>query len=166
MMEGQKDEGRKIRKVEDSEVEQMHILFPRDLNDQGRLYGGQLLEWLDEIAGIVAQRHCGGQVVTASIDHMDFKAGAKQGDMIYIHASLTYVGNTSMEVRIDSYVESLEDGIRRLINRAYFVMVAVDENGKPVPVPALEVEGIGRQAEWEAARRRRELRTQRIREGF
>ena len=72
--------------------------------------------------------------MTASIDHMDFKAGAKLGDTVYINGHLTYVGNTSMEVRIDSYVEEMKDGSRHPINTAYFVMVGVDSDGKPVQV--------------------------------
>ena len=77
------------KKISDSLTEVTHILFPRSLNDMGRLYGGQLLEWLDELAGIVARRHCGGSVVTASIDRMDFKEGAKQGDMVCMRGCLT-----------------------------------------------------------------------------
>ena len=157
---------RPVKSVEDSRSEQVHILFPGLLNHQGRLYGGKLLEWIDEIAAIVAMRHCGGNVVTASIDHLDFKAGAKMGETVFIQAYLTYVGRTSMEVRIDSYVENMEDGMRHLINRAYFVMVAIDQDGKPVEVPALQINSIGQQAEWEAAKRRQEYRKQRMKEGF
>ena len=154
------------KKIGDSLTEVTHILFPRSLNDMGRLYGGQLLEWLDELAGIVARRHCGGSVVTASIDRMDFKEGAKQGDMVCMRGYLTYVGNTSMEVRMDSYVENVSDGTRRLINTAFFVMVAVDENGSPAKVPPLVVESLREQAEWEAAERRMEFRKMRRKEGF
>ena len=157
---------RPVKSVSASRTEQVHILFPGLLNHQGHLYGGKLLEWIDEIAAIVAMRHCGGNVVTASIDHLDFKAGAKMGETIFIEAFLTYVGRTSMEVRIDSYVEKMEDGMRHLINRAYFVMVGVDQNGKPTPVPALKIETIGEQAEWEAGKKRQELRKRRVTEGF
>ena len=154
------------KRITDSLTEVTHILFPRSLNDMGRLYGGQLLEWLDELAGIVARRHCGGSVVTASIDRLDFKEGAKQGDMVYIRGYLTYVGKTSMEVRMDSYVENISDGSRRMINTAFFVMVAVDENGEPVEVPPLRIEGVSETAEWEAAKKRMELRKMRRKEGF
>ena len=70
-----------------------------------------------------------------------------------------------MEVRIDSYAEKI-DGTRKLINQAYFVMVGTDENQKPVEVPGLIVEGVTQQIEWEAGKRRQELRKQREREGF
>ena len=71
-----------------------------------------------------------------------------------------------MEVRIDSYVEEMKDGKRHMINTAYFVMVAVDENGKPVPVPALKIRTLSEQADWEAAKRRQEYRKHRGKEGF
>ena len=78
---------------------------------------------------------------------------------------LTYVGHTSMEVRVDTYVESI-DGIRRPINRAYLTIVAVDENDKPQEVPGLILETESEKFEWEAAKKRREIRMQRNKEGF
>ena len=157
---------RASKRVDESLTEETHILFPRALNNAGRLYGGQLLEWIDELAGIVARRHSGHEVVTASIDNMDFKAGAYLGDTVYIRGYLTYVGRTSMEVRIDSYVEDLKDGKRRLINSAFLVMVAVGEDGSPVEVPQLLIGSVSEQAEWESAKRRMELRKHRRKEGF
>ena len=158
-------EERRMKRVEDSMTEQSHLLFPRALNANGRLFGGQLLEWIDETAGLVAKRHAECNVVTVAIDNMHFKAGAQVGDTVYLKGRLTYVGNSSMEVRIDSYTEKL-DGTRRMINRAYFVMVATDENQHPIQVPGLIVEGINEKIEWEAAQKRQELRRQRQREGF
>ena len=157
---------RQIKTVGESRTERSHLLAPANLNSQGRLFGGEILSWMDEIAGIVAMRHSGTLCVTASVDRMDFKAGAGNGDIIYIRAHLTYVGNTSMEVRIDSYVENISDGKRRLINTAFFVMVAIDEDGKPVQVPGLKVETINEQAEWEAGKKRHDLRKKRRVEGF
>ena len=157
---------RAVKTVQDSRTEQVHILFPKALNNQGRLYGGELLGWLDEVAGLVSMRHCGMSTVTACVDHLDFKSGAGLGDVVYINGYLTYVGNTSMEVRIDSYVEDMKSGRRHMINSAYFVMVAVDENGHPAQVPMLAVSTVSEQAEWEAGKRRQDLRKKRSREGF
>ena len=70
-----------------------------------------------------------------------------------------------MEVRVDTYVESL-DGMRRPINRAYFIEVAVDKNNRPKPVPRLEIEGEGQKADWQGAIKRKEMRLQRAKEGF
>ena len=158
--------GRPSRTVEYSRTEQVHLLFPGVLNHRGRLYGGALLSWLDEVAGIVAMRHCGGDAVTACVDRMDFKAGAGLGDTICISGRITYVGSSSMEVRIDTYLEGKNDGMRRIINTAYFVMVGVDENGRPVQVPSLQVQTLGEQADWEAGQKRQKLRKMRSQEGF
>ena len=110
-------------------------------------------------------RHAGGRITTASIDNLNFKAGAYLNDTIVLIGRITYVGRTSMEVRVDTYVEDLE-GMRRVINRAYVVMVAIDEEGHTVEVPGLIVESESEKAEWEAGQKRYALRKQRRREGF
>ena len=123
------------------------------------------MQWIDEAAGVVAKRHAMRNVITASIDNLRFIKGAYQNDVIVIIGRLTYVGNTSMEVRVDTYVEK-KDGIRTLINRAYFVMVALDESDKPVAVPKIILETEEDKAEWDAAEKRREMRSQRKAEGY
>lgn len=158
-------EKRKMKRVEDSMAEQSHLLMPRCFNAAGFLFGGQLLAWLDETAGIVAKRHAQMNVVTVAIDNMYFKSGAKLNDTIVLIGRLTYVGHSSMEVRIDTYAESL-NGIRTMINRAYFVMVGTDEQQRPVEVPGLIVEGVTQQIEWEAGKKRAQLRKLRKNEGY
>lgn len=153
------------KKVSDSRVETVHIVRPNHLNGANRLFGGILIQWLDEVAGIVAKRHAMTNVITASIDNLRFLHGAYQNEMVVIVGTLTYVGRTSMEVRVDTYVEN-RSGVRKLINRAYFVMVALDENDKPVEVPRLILETEEEKAEWESAQRRKEMRDQRKVEGF
>lgn len=86
--------------------------------------------------------------------------------MVVIIGKVTYVGNSSMEVRVDTYVEHLEDGMRHPINRAYFTMVALDGNDKPKRVPRLILETEAEKTEWEAAEKRKDMRTRRKREGF
>jgi acyl-CoA hydrolase len=113
----------------------------------------------------VARRHSQYNVTTAAIDNLQFKAGAHLNDTLVLIGRITYVGNTSMEVRIDTYVESM-DGMRKPINRAYFVMVAIDENEKPVRVPRLIVETESQRAEWEGGEKRTKLRKLRRKEGF
>ena len=156
---------KKMKRVEDSMVEQSYLLMPRCLNAAGYLFGGQLLAWIDETAGIVAKRHAEMNVVTVAVDNMYFKSGAKLDDTIVLVGRLTYVGKSSMEVRIDTYSESL-NGVRMMINRAYFVMVGTDENQKPVEVPGLIVEGVTQEIEWEAGKKRAQLRKVRRNEGF
>ena len=153
------------KRVADSVVETVHIVSPNHLNGANRLFGGILIQWIDEVAGIVAKRHSMRNVITASIDNLRFIKGAYQNEMVVIIGKLTYVGRTSMEVRVDTYVENRK-GVRTAINRAYFVMVALDENDKPVPVPKLILENETEKAEWEAAEKRREIRSQRKVEGY
>ena len=89
-------------------------------------------------------RHAQSNVITASVDNLKFIRGVYQGDLLVLIGKMTYVGNTSMEVRVDTYVETL-DGMRRPVNRAYLVQVAVDQKDKPVRVPGLIVgNGIGK----------------------
>lgn len=155
----------KAKRVKDSMAETVHIVRPNHLNGANRLFGGILMQWIDEVAGIVAKRHAMMNVITASVDNLRFLKGAYQNEMVVIVGRLTYVGTTSMEVRVDTYVENKE-GRRKAINSAYFVMVALDENDKPVPVPQLILETEEEKAEWESAKKRREIRSQRKVEGF
>ncbi len=153
------------RKVSESLTETVHMVRPNHLNSAGRLFGGILMQWMDEIAGLVAKRHTRKNVITASVDNLRFLKGAYQKDVVVITGKVTYVGNTSMEVKVDSCVESL-DGERTLINRAYFTMVALDENDHPTPVPKLILETEEEEQEWESGAKRRVMRKMRKEEGF
>lgn len=104
--------------------------------------------------------------MTASVDNLRFIHGAYQGEMVVIIGKATYVGNSSMEVRVDTYVEHLSDGMRYPINRAYFTMVGLDEKDKPCRIPRLTIKSEEEKAEWEAAEKRREMRMHRRKEGF
>lgn len=159
------DENTMKKNRRDSITEQTYVLMPKHINGSGRLFGGQLMSWIDEIGGIVAWRHCKKSVVTAVVDHLVFKAGAKKNDVVVLIGHLTYVGNTSMEVRVDTYVED-EKGMRTMINRAYLVLVALDENGYKTKVPGLILETDFEKAEWDAALLRNELRKTRTEKGF
>lgn len=156
---------KKEKRVQDSLTEQTYLLMHRHINGYGRLFGGQLLQWIDELAGIVATRHSESRITTASIDNLNFKKGAYLNDTIVLIGRITHVGKSSMEVRVDTYIESL-DGIRKVINRAYVVMVAIDENGKAVQVPGLILETEAQRAEWEAGEKRYQLRKERRIEGY
>lgn len=153
------------KRMEDSMTEQAHLLMSFHLNGSGRLFGGQLLAWIDETAGIVGRRHAGCDVVTAAIDNLQFLSGAYRNDIIILIGRVVYTGKTSMEVRVDTYVES-PDGMRHPINRAYITMVAVDENQRPTPVPRLILETEAQKAEWEGSLKRKELHRKRRLEGF
>ena len=153
-------EQREMRRVADSAVTQTQIVLSSHINGAGRLFGGQLMEWIDIVAGVVARRHSRCNQTTASVDNLQFKEAVHLNDTLILLGKLTYVGNTSMEVQVDSYVEAL-DGSRKLVNTAFFVMVALDKNDRPTQVPGLLVETEEEKAAWEAGKRRNELRRQR-----
>lgn len=148
------------KRVCDSRTEQVHIVMPQFTNGQNRLFGGALMEWVDVVAGVVARRHSGCNVTTAAVDPLSFLAPARLNDMILSIGEVTYVGRTSMEVRVDTFVESLE-GARELVNRAYLVMVAVGEDEKPVEIPGLILETEEQELEWRNGEQRRAIRDER-----
>jgi acyl-CoA hydrolase len=154
------------KRITDSLTEQIHILRYEDINGSGRLFGGTLVSWIDEVAVAVAIRHCGTQVTTASIDNLQFKEAAYLGDLLVIVGRITYVGRTSMEVRVDSYIEK-SDGTRHPINRAFLTLVSIGTDDTPIPVESkLILSNSAEETEWENAKKRVELRKQRRREGF
>lgn len=155
----------KERRVSESVVETVHMVRPNHLNSAGRLFGGMLMQWIDEVAGLVAKRHARMNVITASVDNLKFLKGAYQKDIIVIIGKVTFVGTTSLEVKVDTYVEHIE-GDRTLINRAYFTMVGLDAGDKPTQLPGLILETEDEKAEWEKAKKRREIRIMRKEEGF
>ena len=128
--------------------------------------GLTLMQWLDEVAGVVAMRHAETyRVVTAAVDNLQFKHAIYEGEIVVLKGYVTYVGRTSMEVEIDTYVEQ-PDGIRRTVNRAFFVMVAVDKDQKPIQVPELIITTEAEKARNEAAKMRRDMRKKRRENGF
>lgn len=153
------------KRVQDTITEQAYLIMHKHINGYGRLFGGQLMQWIDEMAGIISKRYSETEVTTASIDNLTFKEGAYLNNTIVLIGRITYVGKSSMEVRVDTYVEELS-GLRKMINRAYIVMVAIDNKGNAVEVPRLIVETEEQKAEWEGGMKRYTLRKERRREGF
>lgn len=142
------------KRVADSLTSHVEILMPGDMNGYGRLFGGRLMQWIDVVAGVVARRHAETEVTTACIDHLEFQAPAHVNDTLTLEGRITYVGHTSMEVRVDTFVEAM-GGARTRVNRAYFVMVALDPaTHRPTAVPPLLLETDEDRAEWAAAQSR------------
>ncbi|NMD38953.1 MAG: acyl-CoA thioesterase, partial [Christensenellaceae bacterium] len=137
-----------------SRTESVHIVMPSNINGTDSLFGGQLMEWIDIIAAVVARRHSGCQVTTAAVDNLVFKSPAFKNDTILLIGKMCYVGNTSMDVRVETYVEKI-DGTKTLINTAYLTLVALDENGKPTKVPRLILENENDRTEYDKAILRR-----------
>ena len=153
------------KKVSDSLVETVHIVRPNHLNGANRLFGGILMQWIDEVAALVAKRHSQMNVTTASVDNLQFLHGAFQRDVIVIIGRVTHVGHTSMEVKVETYVENT-DGERALINRAFLTLIGLGPDNRPTTLPRLILESEEDRKEWERAEIRRSLRRKQREEGF
>lgn len=150
---------RASKTVSMSRAEQVHIITPADVNASYTLFGGMLMQWIDIVAGVVARRHSGCEVRTAAVDRLDFIAPAYINDIVTIAGRVTFVGTTSMEICVDTFVERMSCPDERLhVNRALLTMVAVDKDGKPVPVPQLMPETEAEKLDYEAGMNRRALR--------
>lgn len=146
------------RRIEDSRVESIHLVRMTHLNGAGRLFGGILMQWIDEVAALAAKKHSRMNITTASIDHLQFLKGAFLDDVIVLQGRITYVGRTSMDVKVETFIEN-KDGGRTLINCAYITEVALGKNGEPAEVPGLILETEEDKREWAKGEKRRELRT-------
>ena len=141
----------------DSYTEQIQILTQSNLNGYNRLFGGQLLAWIDIVAAATARRHSNRNVTTVCVSELVFKAPAYANDTILLCGHIVYAGRTSMDICVKTYVENL-DGTRHEINTAYVTMVAIGEDERPVPVPGLILETAEEKREWDAAQARRDAR--------
>lgn len=115
------------------------VMTPEKANFAGNIHGGNLLQFLDKVAYACAARYAGHYVVTLSVDQVLFKRPIHVGELITCYANVNYVGKTSMEIGIKVVAENLETGETRHTNSCYFTMVALDKEGKPVLVKALEM---------------------------
>ena len=127
---------KEAKRVSESAAEQVQLVLSSHINGYKRLFGGQLMAWIDMLGGVIARRHAEHEVTTACIDNLQFKKAVTINSTLVLKGKMTYVGRSSMEVRVDTFVERL-DGTRELVNTCYMVLVALDENQKPVPVPQL-----------------------------
>lgn len=142
----------------DSEAEQVHVVMPQHLNGYGKLFGGQLAAWIDVIAGVVAVRHCRMQITTAAIDNLRFRESVGSSEIVVMRGRMVHTGVTSMEVKVDSFVEHLKTGELKLINTAFVIEVALDENNRPQPVPPLIPRTPEEIRDFEMGCKRREMR--------
>ena len=145
---------RSLKRAAESFTTQVQVLTQANLNGYSRLFGGQLMSWMDIVAAVTARRHSGRNVTTVSVRELNFHAPAYANDTLVLTGRLIYVGRTSMEIRVCVFVESL-NGERKLINEAHFIMVALDENERPVEVPGLLIETEEQQRLWNEAAAKR-----------
>jgi acyl-CoA hydrolase len=110
-------------------------MMPQDANIEGNVYGGTIMKLMDEIAGVVAIRHCRKNVVTASVDSMSFLKPVYIGNLLIMKASVNYVGTTSMEVGVRIEAEDLRSGVTVHTGSSYMTFVALDNAGKPSLIP-------------------------------
>ncbi|MGB0887776.1 MAG: acyl-CoA thioesterase [Vicingaceae bacterium] len=133
------------------------VVLPNDTNMLDNLYGGNLLHWMDNIAAISAHRHCKRVVVTASVNHVEFRKPIELGSIVTMEAKVSRAFNSSMEVFIDVYVENPITGKQVKSNEAIYTFVAVDQNGSAIAVPQIKPETDIEKERYDAALRRKQL---------
>jgi len=140
----------------------VEVVLPNDANPLGNILGGRVMHLIDMAAAIAAHRHSSSYVVTASVDYLDFRNPIRVGELIILKSSVNRVFRTSMEVGVKVFSENVLTGERKHTSSAYVTFVAVDENGRPKPVPPLILKTAeDRRRYREAATRRRTRLAQR-----
>jgi acyl-CoA hydrolase len=140
------------------QVDMVVLMTPDMANFSGKVHGGALLNLLDRVAFSCASRYSNQYAVTLSVDQVVFREPINVGELVTFRASINYVGTTSMEVGIRVEAENIRTGARRHTNSCYFTMVAVDTDGKPLPVQAITTRNAIEERRLQAAKARRELR--------
>jgi acyl-CoA hydrolase len=146
------------KRSQDSRIVIIQQMTQQDANLAGNVHGGVVMKHIDSTAGIVAIRHASGNVVTASIDRLDFFSPVFIGDLLHLQASLNMVGRTSMEVGVRVEAENFLTGQVRHTASAYLTFVALGNAGRPVEVPPLILETAEEQRRHDEAVARREMR--------
>jgi len=134
------------------------VMLPEDANPRGNVHGGTLMKLADTAGGVCATRHTRRRVVTVVMDSMTFEEPVYVGNLVVVHAQVTWTGRTSIETEVSIKAEDVLSGEIRQISRAYFVYVAMDENGRPTPVRPLAIKTAEQRQRWEAAEERRARR--------
>lgn len=147
--------------VRESYVEMIQVVQPQDANALGTVFGGTVVAWMDSAAAIAAIRHSRCPSVTASIDHLSFLSPIHVGELAIIRASVNYTHRTSMEVGVWIESENPLTGERKGTTHGYLTFVALDDEGRPTPVPPVIPETEEEKQRYEEAKRRREVKLQR-----
>ena len=148
------------KKVSESEVRSEIIVLPEDTNMFGDLYGGRLVEWMDNIGSITAFKHSRKKVVTGSIDSLFFLSPIKLAYIVHLHSMVTYTTKSTMEIEIDVSSENVITGNKNVTTRAFFTYVALDENGHASEIPEIIPESDEEKKRLEDAKNRSEYRLQ------
>lgn len=134
------------------------LMSPNDANIHGNVHGGIIMKLVDEAGALAAMRHARASVVTVQIDSMSFKNPIYIGSLVTLTAEVTYVGRTSMEVKVEVHAENPVTGKGTTTNNAYVVYVAIDEDGKPKEVPPLHAENVAQERRMQQAQERQVFR--------
>ena len=129
--------GTKAKTPKESAVETRYLIMPPQANPHGTAFGGVIMAWIDMVAAMAAQRHCGKEVVTAGIDSLAFKEPIRIGDHVALRASVNYVSRSSMEVGVRVTREDPYTGEQAVATTAHLTFVALDENKKPTTAPPI-----------------------------
>jgi uncharacterized protein (TIGR00369 family) len=143
------------KRVSETRITMAQVMNPEDANPYGNVHGGVLMKLIDTAGGVVAGRHCRSNVVTASIERLDFHQPVFIGDLVILKASLNMVSRTSMEVGVRVEAEHPHTGEVRWTASAHLTFVSLDENGRPKTIPQLILET------EDDVRRNREAKTRR-----
>jgi acyl-CoA hydrolase len=144
-----------MRRIADSVVEMTEIVLPEDTNARGSIFGGRVLALVDKCAAVVAMRHARSEVVTASMDSVDFRSGVRAGNVLVLSGRLNAVFGSSMEVEVEVHSEDPLTGSRRLTTRAFVTMVALGPDQAPRTAPGLELTSDDERTRAAAATERR-----------
>ena len=148
----------KTKSPRESQMEAHYVLMPQHSNHYGIAFGGVIMSWIDLLAGMVAQKHCECEVVTASTDHISFLTPIHVGEHVVLKASANYVGRTSMEVGVKVLRENFYTGASLHATTAYLTFVGLDQQKQPTPIPRLRPETPDEARRFENARLRVEAR--------
>jgi acyl-CoA hydrolase len=134
------------------------VMLPQDANTHGNVHGGTLMKLADTAGGLCAMRHARRPLVTVVMDSMTFEEPVYVGNLVLLRACVTWTGRTSLETVVTIEAEDVLTGAVRHISSAYFVYVAIDDEGRPTAVPPFEPKTAEQRARWEAAEQRRATR--------
>lgn len=153
------------KRPEESRVVLTQLMGPADANLLGNVHGGVLMKLCDEAGGMAATKHARRPAVTVVVDSMSFHSPVQVGNLVTVSADITWVGRSSMETRVVVTAEDVLSGEVTHTNTAYFVYVALDEKGKPTPVPKLICETAEEQERFTRAEERQNYRLEQRRKG-
>lgn len=151
------------RRPKESEAVISELMMPQHANIMGNVFGGHILALVDRVAAVAAIRHAQRQCVTVSVDRVDFREPIRVGELVTAYARVNFAGRTSMEVGVKVIAENVLTGDRRHTNSCYLTYVALDERGRPAPVPPIMPETDDEKRRYKRAQQRRTNRVMELR---